>query len=195
MVILEGIMTTLDAEGRVNIAPMGALVDPAQERAIEQMTLRPYQGTRTLANLVRNGQGVFHVTDDVELLARAAVDRLQTVPELFPAQTIEGRVLADACRWYELRVLSIDVSTPRSEIKTKVVHRGRLRDFFGLNRAKHAVVEAAIVATRVGLLSPAEIDRGLDRLGVLVEKTGGPAEHRAFAFLREYVAQRREVQR
>ena len=191
--ILEGIVTTRSVDGGVNIAPMGAVIDDAQERSIRRMRLRPYQGTATLANLTRTGQGVFHVTDDVELLARAAVDRLETLPELLPAQGVEGWILADACRWYALRVVTIDASAPRAEVESEVVDCGRLRDFFGLNRAKHAVVEAAILATRVKLLPPAEIRDALERLALPVEKTGGAAEQRAFAFLQDYVAHALEV--
>jgi hypothetical protein len=66
---------------------------------------------------------------------------------------------------------------------------GRLRDFLGLNRAKHAVVEAAILATRVAWIAPQEIRDAMARLAVLVEKTGGPSERRAMAFLIDYVAQ------
>jgi hypothetical protein len=72
-------------------------------------------------------------------------------------------------------------------VQTDVVAEGRLRDFFGLNRAKHVVVEAAILATRVVWLPPEEIRESLRRLAVLVEKTGGAAEHRAFAMLNDYV--------
>jgi uncharacterized protein len=192
-VILEGIVTTLSTDGRVNIAPMGAVIDDAEERAIRRMRLRPYQGTATLANLTRTGEGVFHVTDDVELLARAAVDRLETLPEFVPAQAVEGWVLAEACRWYALRVLKIDASGARAGVDAEVVDCARLRDFFGLNRAKHAVVEAAILATRVRLLPPAEIREELKRLAIPVEKTGGAAEQRAFAFLQDYVEQAFEV--
>src|SRR5262249_35292563 len=61
------------------------------------------------------------------------------------------------------------------------------RDFFGFNRAKHAVVEAAILATRTGLLPADEIEAEFRRLAVPGEKTGGPPEHAAFDFLRQYV--------
>jgi hypothetical protein len=72
----------------------------------------------------------------------------------------------------------------------RVIGMGRVRDFQGFNRAKHAVVEAAILATRVGLLPVDEIYAQLDRLRSWVEKTGGPAEERAFAMLLDYVRRR-----
>ena len=185
--ILEGIITTLNADGRPNIAPMGALIDEPGREPIRRMILRPFPTTATYANLQRTGQAVFHVTDDVELLARAAVGPPDPLPAMRPAEAVEGLILDDACRWYALRVCRLDDSGPRAEIQTEVVDGGRIRDFFGFNRAKAAVVEAAILATRVHLLPRDTILADLARLAVLVEKTGGRAERSAFAFLEEYV--------
>jgi hypothetical protein len=182
-VILEGIVTSLDADGGVHIAPMGPIVDEAMHRIV----LRPFNTSNTYRNLKRAGQGVLHVTDDVELLAHAAVGRIDVLPRLMPATAVDGFILADACRWYAFRVDEIDDRQERAECRCTVVDRGTIREFFGFNRAKHAVVEAAILATRVAILPPDEIRSDMRRLAVLVEKTGGPAERRAFAFLDVYI--------
>jgi len=185
-VILEGILTTVNTDGTANIAPMGPLVD----EQITQLVLRPYKTSRTYQNLKRTGQGVLHVTDDVELLARAAVHRLDPMPKLAKARKVRGFVLAEACRWYEFQVSSLDDRAERTTIACKVIAKGRIRDFFGFNRAKHAVVEAAILATRVDFLPPDQIVDEFRRLAVLIEKTAGPQERRAFQFLDEHVGQR-----
>lgn len=182
--ILEGIVTTLSAAGVVNVAPMGPSVDAAMRRLL----LRPFQTSTTYGNLKRTGEGVLHVTDDVELLARAAIGRLQPLPELVAAEGVSGFRLADTCRWYSFRVSHIDDCDERTSIEAEVVASGRVRDFFGLNRAKHAVVEAAILATRTHLIPAAEIAAEFARLRVLVEKTGGDQEQRAFALLSAFVA-------
>ena len=130
---------------------------------------------------------MFHVTDDVELLARAAVDRLESPPPMFPARAVQAFVLADACRWFALRVRTLDDHDERTTIECDVVDRGTLRDFFGFNRAKHAVVEAAILATRLSLLPAAEIQAEFQRLAVIVDKTAGDQERRAFQFLTDFV--------
>ena len=183
MMILEGIVTTLNADGSVNIAPMGPRVD----EGLERLLLRPYQTSTTYANLKRSGEGVFHVTDDVLLLAQAAIDAVDPPPELLRAEAVAGVILANACRWYAFRVRSIDDRQPRTEIVAEVVDHGRRREFFGFNRAKHAVLEAAILATRLALIPRAEIEAELARLAAPVEKTGGPREHQAFELLRNYV--------
>lgn len=181
--ILEGIVTTRNADGTINIAPMGPIVD----ESMSWLKLRPFQTSLTFANLKRMRCGVFHVIDDVLLLAKAAVGRLDEQPRLQPAEHIEGAVLGSACRWYEFEIEHLDDSTERAEILARVVHMGRLRDFFGFNRAKHAVLEAAILATRVHLLPPAELRREFGWLKRAVDKTAGPREAEAFELLEQYV--------
>lgn len=186
--ILEGLITTENADGTTNIAPLGPVVD----EGLREFRLRPFQTSTTFENLKRTRRGVFHVTDDVELLARTAVGAAtDPPPRLIQIPGVHGQVLADACRWYGLEVNAIDDRLPRAEMPARVVASGRLRDFWGFNRAKHAVVEAAILATRIGLIPLDTIDEELRRLHVLVEKTGGPAEHRAFEFLVQTIRQRR----
>lgn len=69
--ILEGILTTLSLEGLLNIAPMGPKIGP--DPSMKTFELRPYRSSTTYQNLKARGEGVFHVTDDVLLLAQAAI--------------------------------------------------------------------------------------------------------------------------
>ncbi len=188
--ILEGLMTTLSADGAVNISPMGPIVD----ESMTELVLRPYQTSTTYQNLKRTRQGVFHVTDDVELIAHAALGQPAPLPPLVPAQAIDGQILTTACRWYALQVRTLDDSQERTEIICDVVDRGTLREFFGFNRAKHAVLEAAILATRVAFLPAAEIRAEIARLQSPVKKTGGPEELRAFEYLASEVERRLAAQ-
>ncbi|MBI1904277.1 MAG: DUF447 family protein [Planctomycetia bacterium] len=181
--ILEGIVTTQNADGTVNVSPMGPIVDDE----VRRLVLRPFNTSRTCANLKRTREGVFHVTDDVELLAHAAVDDLASPPPLAPAEGVRVFRLADCCRWYAFKVKAIDDRQERVTMTAEVVVSGRIRDFLGFNRARHAVVEAAILATRTAILPAAQIRDELRRLAPLVEKTGGARERRAFEFLQEYI--------
>lgn len=181
---LEGIVTTLDEAGALNVAPMGPRVEPGSGRII----LRPFATSKTYRNLKATREGVLHVTDDVLMLAQAAVGRLDPAAlATRPAEVVRGMVLIGACRYQEFRALTLDDREGRVTIEAEVVAQGRLRDFFGLNRAKHAVVEAAILATRTAFLPAEEILGEYRKLNVLVEKTGGPAERAAFDLLERFV--------
>ena len=109
---------------------MGPLVDAS----FDQLLLRPYKSSTTYANLRRTGQGVLHVTDDVNLIAQAAIGQFRRAPELVPAEGVEGFILANTCRWFAFRVVAIDDSAQPAEMRAVVVKRGRRRDFFGFNR-------------------------------------------------------------
>jgi hypothetical protein len=181
--ILEGIVTTRDSGGATHVAPIGPIVD----QSLSKLRLRPFKTSQTYANLKRAPFGVFHVVDDVLLMARSAVGLLTESPPTFPAEKVPGAVLADCCRWYEFEVREFDDSRERAEMLARVLHCGRVRDFFGFNRAKHAVLEAAILATRLHLIPRAEILAEFNRLRPAVSKTGGSTEVEAFALLEGYV--------
>ncbi len=182
-ILLEGIVTTLNADGTCHIAPMGPIVDGGFTRLL----LRPYSTSTTYQNLKRTGQGVLHVTDDVEMFARAAVGQQTQMPDMIAATAVEGQIIAGACRWYAFHMDSIDDRSERTEIAATVVDQGRMRDFLGFNRAKHAVIEAAILATRLQFMDASAVQSEFERLSVIVEKTGGRQERSAFAFLQSYI--------
>ncbi|MFV1964849.1 MAG: DUF447 domain-containing protein [Pirellulaceae bacterium] len=185
--ILEGILTTLNDDGTPHIAPMG----PAVDHEMRGLVLRPFLDSRSFANLKRSREGVFHVTDDVEMIARAAVHRLESTPRTESAAAVKGVVLLDACRWYALRVTRLEEVEARAQVECEVVDSGRFRDFFGFNRAKHAVLEAAVLATRIEILPAQQILDDYQRLRVIVDKTAGEQEQRAFAFLEQFLARKR----
>jgi hypothetical protein len=179
--IIETIVTTTDATGAVNIAPMGVDWTGGDEPPV----LKPFLETVTYRNVSATGIAVVNLIDDVRVFARAAISN----PEcpVVPATVVRGVALRDACSWLELTVRTVDTTPPRSRIETTVVHRGTRRDFIGFNRARHAVLEAAIYATRVHMLARDFLEAELVRLQVIVDKTAGPAEHEAMALLADYI--------
>jgi hypothetical protein len=166
---------------------MGPVV-AGDDLELSRFLLRPFRSSTTYRNLKATGEGVLHVVDDVLLLARAAIGRLEPGEvESRPAERVRGIVLTGACRYCEFRVAALNDREERATIEAETVHRGWHRDFFGFNRAKHAVLEAAILATRVGLIPAAEIGAEFDRLAIPVGKTAGPREREAFDLLRAFV--------
>lgn len=187
--IAEGLVSSLDRNGTLNVAPMGPLV----EGDFESLILRPFQTSATFRNLTATRCGVFHVVDRVDVIARAAIGRLESNPPVEPAVKVSGFVLLDCCRWFEFVVDKIDDSQPRTQMQARVVHRGEKRPFWGFNRARHAVLETAILATRVHLLPPAEIRSALPALKAACEKTGGLPELEAFQLLCDFISDRLPV--
>jgi uncharacterized protein len=178
-VIIETIVTSLAPDGAINFAPMGV------EWGEDSLVLKPFLETTTFRNVSGSGAAVVNLTDDAMLFAQAAISSPQ-FPS-FPAEVVRGVVLDAACSWRELEVVRIDDTPPRSRIEARVVHRGRRREFLGFNRARHAVLEAAILATRTHLIPADQIREDFAKLQVIVDKTAGPREQEAMALLTEHV--------
>jgi hypothetical protein len=184
--IIETVVTTLDEDGEANFAAMGVVWGE------ERLVIRPYVGTRTFRNLLRAREAVVNVTDDVLVFAKSALAR-ERFPSR-PATRVRGVILADACHWREVAVEAVSMPEPRppsggrAEIATRVVAAGAGRPFAGFCRAKHAVVEASILASRARRLPRHEVLGELDRLDPLVDKTGGSAEREAMTYIRTHVA-------
>jgi hypothetical protein len=181
--IVESIVTTVDRDGHVNCAPMGV------EWGDEIIVLKPFLETATYRNVAATEAAVVNLIDDARVFARAAISNPMYPTK--PAARVRGVVLVDGCSWRELTVRSIDSTPPRSRIEMTVVHRGVSREFIGFNRARHAVLEAAIHATRLHLLSREFIDSEMARLQVIVDKTAGPEEQEAMALLAEHIRSQR----
>jgi hypothetical protein len=178
-VILETIITTVAEDGTLNFAPMGV------EWGDAAIVLKPFLETATYRNVLATRAAVVNLIDDVRVFARAAIADPQ-YPTV-PAVVVRGAVLADCCSWREVELRAVDSTPPRARIETAVVHQGIRREFIGFNRARHAVLEAAIYATRLHLLPRAFVESEIQRLQVIVDKTAGAQELEAMALLAEHV--------
>lgn len=169
----------------MHVAAMGPAIDDAERDAgrITRLLLRPFGTSQTATNLARERCGVFHATDDTLLLARVVAGRLDAPPPVRPATQVTGHVLADACQAWEFTIDAVDKSQQRVAMTARVVAEHRVRPFLGFSRAAHAVVEAAILVTRLDLLGREEVARRIDDLRPLVDKTGGARDREAFALL------------
>jgi uncharacterized protein len=177
--IIETVTTTINPDGTVNCAAMGV------EWGDDVIVIKPFPSTRTLRNLEATRAAVVNLTDDILLFTQAALG--DPKPATRPAAAIDGAVLADACSWREVTVAAIDASGPRARVTTHVVGSGVGREFIGFNRARHAVLEASIIASRVRMLPAAEIRAELERLQLPVDKTAGPREREAMELVRRHV--------
>jgi hypothetical protein len=180
-VIIETLFSTLNEEGIPNFAPMGVVWGE------QEVTVRPFRDTATFRNLLSARCGVANLTDDVLLFARAALETVD--PPWCPARHIEGAVLAEACSWRELEVIEVKgaCADDRADIRCRVAGRGHRREFLGFSRARSAVIEAAIVATRLHLHRREDVEADLARYREVVARTGGEREHEAIAYLEDRV--------
>ncbi|MFL5859838.1 MAG: DUF447 domain-containing protein [Solirubrobacteraceae bacterium] len=184
--LIETVVTTTGADGVVNCAAMGV------RWGEEELVFWPFNATRTMKNLRVRGEAVVHLTDDVLLFVEAALG--QPRPALRAAGVVAGAVIEEATAWREVVVTQIAPSEdgrPRSRVRARVVAAGTgTGQALGLCRARHAAVEASILASRLRWLGGERVGAELARLQELVDKTAGPRERAAMAYVRRYVAER-----
>ena len=184
--LIETVVTTTGSEGAVNCAAMGV------RWGEEELVFWPFDATRTLRNLRVHGEAVVHLTDDVLLFVQAALGHPR--PAMRPASAIDGSVIEDVNSWREVVVTEITPTAdelPRSRVRARVVAAGTgTRQALGLCRARHAAVEASILASRLRWLGAEPVRAELARLQELVDKTAGPREREAMDYVRRYVAER-----
>ena len=184
--LIETVVTTTGSDGVVNCAAMGV------RWGEEELVFWPFDATRTLRNLRVHGEAVVHLTDDVLLFVQAALGHPR--PPMRPARAIGGSVIEDANSWREVVVAEITPcggELPRSRVRARVVAAGTgTRSPLGLCRARHAAVEASILASRLRWLGAEHVWAELARLQELVDKTAGLRERAAMDYVRRYVAER-----
>lgn len=185
--IHESIITTLNADGSVHIAPMGV----REERG--RYIVAPFQPSTTLENLLRSGSAVINLTDDVTIFAGCLTGRSNWPTR--PAQVVDGGVLDAALAHIEVVVEYQEDDDLRPRFHCRAVHRASHGPFRGFNRAQAAVLEAAILVSRLDRLPAEKIDREIEYLRIAVEKTAGEREQIAWGWLLERIEQQRRGSR
>jgi uncharacterized protein len=178
--IYETVVTTMSKSGAVHIAPFGVLLDE------HGLSIAPFRPSATLDNLEATGAAVINMTDDVRIIAGCLTGRRDW--PVRPATVVEGRVLEAALAHREVRVVSVEPGDTRPRFRLDVVHEESHAAFKGFNRAQAAVVEAAILVSRLAMLPPEKIESEIAYLAIAVEKTAGPREREAWGWLMQAVA-------
>ncbi len=174
--IRESIVVTVRPDGRAHVAPLGLI-----ERN-ELLVIAPFRPSTTLANLEHHPFATACYTDDVRVFAGCVSGAKRDWP-VVPAERIPGFRLASCLAHEELETVAVEPDGLRPRFLCRIVHAARHGSFLGFNRARFAVIEAAILLSRRHLLPAREIEEGLARLRVLVDKTAGEAEREAWGWI------------
>ncbi len=167
----------------MHLAPIGLIEDG------DHWVIAPFRPSATLENLQENPHAVANYTDDVRVFAGCLTGRREWPTR--PTRHVQGRYLESALAHVELTVESVVPDELRPRFRCRVVNEECHAPFPGFNRAAAAVVEAAILVSRLHMLPAEKIDREIDYLKIAVDKTAGPREAEAWAWLMERIAAHR----
>jgi hypothetical protein len=173
--IRESIITTLSAKGEPHIVPMGVIWGEGVP------VLAPFHPSRTLENLREHPYAVINHSDDVRVFAGGVTGRRDW--PVRRADVVRGVVLEGALSHQEIEVASVEEDPVRPRFRCRVVHEAAHAPFRGFNRAQAAVIEGAILISRLELLAMEKIEREMAYLAIAIEKTAGPIEREAWGWL------------
>ncbi len=76
----------------------------------------------------------------------------------------------------------------RPRFRGRIRHMAAHAPFIGYNRAQAAVLEAAVLSTRLHMLEPAKILSEMTYLAIAIAKTAGPREREAWGWIEDKIA-------
>lgn len=173
--IYEAVIITRNEDGSDRIAPLG------YKEIDEFIVLSPFRPSTTLSNIERTHHAVINLTDNVGIIAGCLTGHYDW--PLVPAMHIECSRLEDTLAHLELEVDHVEQDDIRPRFYCRIRHQQTHRPFKGFNRAQSAVLEAAILATRLSMLSTEKIDSEIEYLKIAIDKTAGPQEREAWGWL------------
>ena len=187
-VIFETVISTVAADGRPHVAPMG--VRYRRSETGNDVILMPFKPSTTLANIGAGGHAVLNIVTDTRVFAGSVTGRRAWPMQ--PAERIPGVRLACALSHVELRLAELQDDPQRPVLRMARVFEASHAPYLGFNRAQAAVVEGAVLVSRLGMLAMDKIDAEMAYLQIAIVKTAGPAEVEAWQWLRQAVDAQRD---
>lgn len=206
--ILEAIVSTISPAGAINFAPMGVHLlqqtpgkegndfprsAPREQRGPAGDTrpgfrLRPYSSSQTYKNLYATREGVICFTDDVLLFVETAL--FSSCPPYSQSRQVRPPRLAGAGAFWEFRVTTFDAAIEPAVVEAEILHCEAETGVYGFCRARMAVLEAAIAATRWQYIETEWLARNWPYWRDLVNKTGGVREKQAYSLVCEFLQEK-----
>lgn len=184
--IFETIVTSRNADGSAHAAPFGV-----RERD-GRVFIAPFRPSTSLDNLLREKAAVVNLTDDVRIFAGSLTGQRDW--PVRPAERIAGHVLESALAHRELRLVEVIENEVRPQLLFEVVYEASHHPFRGFNRAQAAVIEAAVLVSRLHMLPAEKIAAELLYLSIAMDKTAGEREWQAWGWLMEHIENFRAAQ-
>lgn len=177
--IYETIITTCNVDGSPHIAPFGIREVGAN------VIIAPFRPSTSLDNLLRSGCAVVNATDDVRVFAGALTGRRDW--PVRRAGHVDGWILQSALSHREIELLGMEEDAIRPQLTFRIIHEETHAPFRGFNRAQAAVLEAAVLVSRLQMLPIEKIESEISYLMIAIDKTAGENEQHAWRWLMEKI--------
>jgi uncharacterized protein len=181
--IFETIITSVDLAGKPHMTPFGVKYEGKGEDV--HIVISPYKPSTTLDNILATKCATMNLTDDVRVFA-GAVCKNDYLPALQPS--IHGAPrLADCLSHVELELLEVRDDATRPQLVMKKIAEFNHKPFAGFNRAQAAVIELAVLVSRLHMIPKDKVLSEKTYLQIAIDKTAGEREKLAWDWLIEEI--------
>ncbi|HEY9267994.1 MAG TPA: DUF447 domain-containing protein [Methylotenera sp.] len=178
--IYETIVTTVNTQGDAHTTPFGIRMQDGL------VVISPYKPSATLENILATGHAVLSLTDDVRVFAGALTGRKAW--SLTATEKVYGFRLEHTLAHKELKLVKVEDDELRPQLFLEVIYEAQHASFQGFNRAQAAVIELAVLVSRLKRLPMEKIQQEMDYLRIAIDKTAGEHELEAWSWLTEAVS-------
>ena len=186
--IYEAVVSTCSPSREVHVAPMGVRYADGNTGDV---VLMPFKPSTTLRNIEASGHAVLNLVTDVRVFAGCVTGRRQW--PTVPVPEAAGVRLACALGHVALALVDVRDHEQRPVLRLKRLHEAQHAPFVGFNRAQAAVVEGAVLVSRLHMLPADKIDTEMRYLQIAIDKTAGAVELEAWGWLQQAIAQHRQT--
>ena len=166
--IRESIVITTDLKNKPHIVPMGIIFEK------KKIIISPFVPSKTFLNLKINPYAVINFTDDVNVFVDALLGKKNF--KIYPTKRIKGYYLKNTLSYQDVKATRFIKNKIRPKFECKIIKETSNFPFKGFNRAQLSVIEAAILVSRINIISKKKIKKEIKYLKIAIDKTAGKNE-------------------
>ena len=182
--IHEVIVTTINKDKKVHIAPMGVKILQSDSKKLVQIS--PFKPSQTLNNILETKIATVNFIDNVKVFSGIVTgEKKDWELEVFDDKFAPHLQNTNTHMNVEAREEHDDPVRPR--IICEVINEQIHRPFLGFNRAQFSVIELAVLSTRLGRIDDNKIKDEMKYLKIGIDKTAGKNEKEAWEWIEKKI--------
>jgi len=184
--VRETIVTTKNENNTIKVSPLGVYIEN------DILKLKPFKPSISLDNILRNNSGVINYIDDVRIFASCITKKNMDI-DFEKTNKVDCARIKNSISHTEFIVKNVEHDDTRPTIICEPVNEEVHRMYYGFNRAKAAVIELCILASRLGIIDDDKIKKEIKYLQIAIDKTAGEFELEAWNWLIEYINNYKDI--
>lgn len=182
--IHEVIVTTINKDKKVHIAPMGVKILQSDSKKLVQIS--PFKPSQTLNNILETKIATVNFIDNVKVFSGIVTGEKKDW-ELEVSDDKCAPHLQNTNTHMNVKVSEDHDDPVRPRIVCEVINEQIHRPFLGFNRAQFSVIELAVLSTRLGRIDDNKIKDEMKYLKIGIDKTAGKNEKEAWEWIEKKI--------